>query len=137
MFEFPFNSDHLQSLDITSEDFLGTVLDLLSSINIPKDRDAQFGRLHDTYLTLVDKALEGNPHQPRPACEDALDTLEGQLLLVAMTTPLFTATDRRWFRNNIKARCDGSAWQPTGLFSLANDLFEAFEEHRGSAESCK
>uniref|UniRef100_A0A5K3F3M4 SAM domain-containing protein n=1 Tax=Mesocestoides corti TaxID=53468 RepID=A0A5K3F3M4_MESCO len=124
---------HLNNLNVASEDFCSTLLDLLSSLNVPRERDSNFLRLHDKYLSLVDKALECASQQ-KPVCEDAFDSLEGQLLITAMTTPLFSLNDRQWLINNIKARCDGcpSTWQAAGLLSLANDLLETFEAHKAS-----
>ncbi|KAL5971994.1 hypothetical protein TSMEX_000248 [Taenia solium] len=125
---------HLNNLDVMSDDFCATILDLLSSLNLPKERGADFSKIHDKYLSLVDKALE-NTSQQKPIFEDAFDSLEGQLLITAMTTPLFTLEDRRWLQKNIKSRCEASAsWQSTGLLTLANDLLEALELHKGSTE---
>ena len=118
--------DHLNNLDVTSEDFSTTILDLLSSLDIPKERTSDFSLIHDKYLSLVDKALE-NALQQKMVFEDAFDSLEGQLLIAAMTTPLFTLEDRQWLRKNIKARSEISgSLQSTSLLALANDLLEAF-----------
>ncbi|KAL5111232.1 hypothetical protein TcWFU_000719 [Taenia crassiceps] len=125
---------HLNNLDAMSDDFCATILDLLSSLNIPKERGADFSKIHDKYLLLVDKALENTSLQ-KPVFEDAFDSLEGQLLITAMTTPLFTLEDRHWLQKNIKSRCEACAsWQSTGLLTLANDLLEALELQKGSAE---
>ncbi|VDM18672.1 unnamed protein product [Hydatigera taeniaeformis] len=125
---------HLNNLDVMSDDFCATILDLLSSLSIPKERGADFSKIHDKYLSLVDKALENTTHQ-KPIFEDACDSLEGQLLITAMTTPLFTLDDRHWLQKNIKSRCEAcTSWQSTGLLILANDLLEALELHKGNAE---
>lgn len=124
-------SEYISKLDAAADDFPVVLLDLLSSI---KHRDCCITQLHDLYLTHVDKALDYSLHQ-KPPCDDILDSLEGQLLLVAMTTPLFTSADIRWLRNNIKSRCNGSASISASLLTLTNDLLDAFEENRGSGES--
>lgn len=133
----PFALAHLNNLDVMSDDFCATILDLLSSLSIPKERGADFSKIHDKYLSLVDRALE-NTSQQKPVFEDAFDSLEGQLLIIAMTTPLFTLEDRHWLQKNIKSRCEAcTSWQSTGLLALANDLLEALELHKGSAEGRK
>lgn len=125
---------HLNNLDVMSDDFCATILDLLLSLNIAKDRGADFSKIHDKYLSLVDKALE-NTSQQKPVFEDVFDSPEGQLLVAAMTTPLFTVEDRHWLQKNIKSRYEACAsWQLTGLLTLANDLLEALELYKDTTE---
>ncbi|KAM7539857.1 hypothetical protein Aperf_G00000043065 [Anoplocephala perfoliata] len=126
--------DHLNSLDHSADDFAATVLELLFSLDVSKERTTELTQIHDKYLSLVDKALE-NASLQNLVFDDVCDSLEGQLLIAAMVTPLFTLEDRQWLQKNLRVRCESSnSWQSSGLLNLINDLFEVFELHRGSSE---
>lgn len=129
--------DYLKSLDPTSDEFSSTVLELLFSLDTSRDKSIELNSVHDIYLHLVDKALENASHQ-KLVFDDVCDSVEGQLLIAAMTSPLFTLEDRRFIQKNIKVRCETSnSWQLTGLLNLVNELFEVFELNRTSTEGCE
>nr|CDS31875.2 protein Smaug 1 [Hymenolepis microstoma] len=129
-----FDIEYLKGLDQNSDDFSATVLELLFSLDSSKDKAADLNQVHDIYLALVDKALE-NASQQKLVFDDICDSLEGQLLIVAMSTPLFTLEDRNFLRKNIKLRSvTGNSWQSAGLLNLVNELFEVFELNRTGSE---